>query len=287
MQGLPEQTPPKTTMFVTKEDAPEDDSRLPWLLNSSSLVYSAYDFRTCAVVGNSGILRRREYGASIDSHTFVMRSNQAPVRTYQRQVGSKTTLRLLNKLWTEKYSGKDGVGERTPSRPEGRLLAHGSGRRIDPAVLPVESNVTLLASRVDAPLVTKMHEKFSAKRKDVRVLSLATAIPGGSKKLMELFRDRQQHCTGRAVDGPVTPSSGLLAVYMLMYLCEKVSVYGFGTDRRSPYQYYRFFNTERRAGASEVHSFDHEYKALLTLSRDGYVTLCTAMSKPNCGLQRS
>ena len=63
-----------------------------------------------------------------------MRSNQAPADDYESQVGSKTTFRLLNKLWTEKYSGKDGVGTRPDSRAPNRLLSHGSGRRIDPAV---------------------------------------------------------------------------------------------------------------------------------------------------------
>jgi hypothetical protein len=54
----------------------------------------------------------------------------------------------------------------------------------------------------------------------------------------------------------------------------------------SPYQYYRFFNTERREGASEVHSFDLEYAALTALHRDGYITLCTSQSREDCGAQK-
>jgi hypothetical protein len=38
------------------------------------------------------------------------------VEGYQGLVGRKTTFRLLNKLWTEKYGGRDGDGTRTPSR---------------------------------------------------------------------------------------------------------------------------------------------------------------------------
>ena len=55
----------------------------------------------------------------------------------------------------------------------------------------------------------------------------------------------------------------------------------------SPYQYYRFFNTERREGASEVHSFDLEYAALTALHRDGYITLCTSQSREDCGAQKA
>jgi hypothetical protein len=42
-----------------------------------------------------------------------------------------------------------------------RLLSHGSGRRVDPAVLPLERNVTLLSSRSAPDLVQSLHNKFN------------------------------------------------------------------------------------------------------------------------------
>lgn len=50
----------------------------------------------CAIVGNSGVLLENEYGSFIDSHDFVLRMNAAPIEGYQKYVGSKTTMRIVN-----------------------------------------------------------------------------------------------------------------------------------------------------------------------------------------------
>eukprot|EP00976_Prorocentrum_cordatum_P004603 90481-Prorocentrum_minimum.AAC.1 len=50
---------------------------------------AARKWGTCALVGNSGMLRMAEFGASIDSHDTVLRVNQAPTIGYSRRVGTK------------------------------------------------------------------------------------------------------------------------------------------------------------------------------------------------------
>jgi hypothetical protein len=59
--------------------------------------------RSCAIVGNSGMLRLTEFGRSIDSHDTVVRVNQAPTHGYSRRVGTKVTHRIFNRLWTRSY----------------------------------------------------------------------------------------------------------------------------------------------------------------------------------------
>ncbi|KAK3233544.1 hypothetical protein CYMTET_56168, partial [Cymbomonas tetramitiformis] len=53
------------------------------------------------------------------------------------------------------------------------------------------------------------------------------------------------------------------------------------------YQYYQFYNTERREGNTLVHSFHHEYSAVVALARAGYLKLCTSSSPRDCGNQTS
>eukprot|EP00899_Mesostigma_viride_P001392 jgi/Mesvir1/11253/Mv01058-RA.1 len=57
------------------------------------------DFSHCAVVGSSSVMTQpgmRARGAEIDAHTAVIRFNEAPVKGYEKYVGSKTTLRIQN-----------------------------------------------------------------------------------------------------------------------------------------------------------------------------------------------
>ncbi|XP_020693102.1 sialyltransferase-like protein 5 [Dendrobium catenatum] len=53
-------------------------------------------FRTCAVVGNSGDLLKTEFGQEIDEHDAVFRDNEAPVNVkYAKHVGLKRDFRLV------------------------------------------------------------------------------------------------------------------------------------------------------------------------------------------------
>ena len=49
----------------------------------------------CALVSSSGHLVNSSAGAEIDSYPCVLRMNSAPVAGYERDVGSKTTIRIV------------------------------------------------------------------------------------------------------------------------------------------------------------------------------------------------
>ncbi|KAF3819921.1 hypothetical protein GH733_015430 [Mirounga leonina] len=50
--------------------------------------------RRCIIVGNGGVLANKSLGSRIDDYDIVVRLNSAPVKGFEKDVGSKTTLRI-------------------------------------------------------------------------------------------------------------------------------------------------------------------------------------------------
>ncbi|XP_036111653.1 CMP-N-acetylneuraminate-beta-1,4-galactoside alpha-2,3-sialyltransferase isoform X6 [Molossus molossus] len=71
----------KAILSVTKE------YRLTPALDSLSC-------RRCIIVGNGGVLANKSLGSRIDDYDIVVRLNSAPVKGFEKDVGSKTTLRI-------------------------------------------------------------------------------------------------------------------------------------------------------------------------------------------------
>jgi len=76
---------------------------------ASSLVHGLVR-PSCAVVGNSPLILGQRAGPSIDSHDVVIRFNFAPTCGFERDVGTKTSVRVMGKTWV--WSSQDaGDGE--------------------------------------------------------------------------------------------------------------------------------------------------------------------------------
>ena len=217
-------------------------------------VERTYRFRSCAVVGNGGGLRLMNLGRTIDSHDVVLRLNQAPTSAYRRFVGMKTTFRLLNRLWTAHY---------------------GTGRFIEMG-LPMERGLTVVVTRSTGRGFDKMHRTIYKYRPDVAILYLSSRVVTAARRLLVSYRVRLCQKGYGPYPGGSTPSSGYVAIFGLMHMCQSVTVYGFGKDKahgiQVPYHYYT--GTGSRYSGDPVHSFSTEEHLLREMARVGLVKIC-------------
>mmetsp|Transcript_10470 Transcript_10470/g.19807 ORF Transcript_10470/g.19807 Transcript_10470/m.19807 type:complete len:447 (-) Transcript_10470:152-1492(-) len=84
-------------LFPPRTRASELVSQLKSLLPHTP-PFRKHQYRECAVVGNSGDLTGSGLGAEIDAHSAVFRINDGPTRGHERDVGTKTTFRVLNDM---------------------------------------------------------------------------------------------------------------------------------------------------------------------------------------------
>ena len=235
---------------------------------NAGAIAKKYRWKRCAVLGNSGTLLDASFGGTIDSHDVVFRMNQAPVKGYELHVGKKSTFRVLNSLWSHRYS--HGYAPWDPGYQN----------------LPLEKDVTLILTRVDATIFNEMHEFWRKRRPDITLLILSSKVINIIRQTLVDYRSRLCAAGVESAGGPGgnTPSSGWVSVYAAMQLCGKVNAYGFGTkvagagengaSKEVSYHYYT--GMAARKFGTDVHSFESEKMLIEHLDRSKKITLCTS-----------
>jgi len=228
------------------------------------------EWGTCAVVGNSGLLRLSEYGKSIDSHDVVVRLNQAPQRGYSRRVGLKVTHRVLNRLWTRNYySGASKVRNKAVEQH------------------PLEQGLTLLISRATLKEYGNLASQLFETRKDILAVRISSRATSMAAPILEHYRERLCRSGFGPYKGLNVPSSGWVCANMLTSLCSKVTVYGFGVEglakfsrgigigvnetakdeKHAELNYHYFHGLGARKEGNDVHCFDNEERTFEALSK--------------------
>jgi len=225
-------------------------------------------FKTCALVGNSGIMKLQNFGPVIDSHDAIMRVNQGPARGYEGIVGSRTTFRLLNKKWVSMYVTKF----------EGRGV-----------LIPIESkNCTYLASRTGRGSFEKLAATVKRQRPDITSYWLSQGVQNRAYKMLAAFRSAARKVKNTEYTGGDAPSSGLIALNYLLQVCDKVAVYGLSSERSSsdesstwPYHYFAFKQFPMlhldsvQLRAHPHHSFEAEGDLIRLLAKGSRVKYCS------------
>ncbi|KMT05500.1 hypothetical protein BVRB_7g176250 isoform A [Beta vulgaris subsp. vulgaris] len=206
--------------------------------NGLDFVGLSKKYSSCAVVGNSGILLSKEYGELIDSHEAVIRLNNARIETYQKNVGSKTSISFVNSNILHLCARRDNCfchpyGINTPIV----MYMCQPAQFLDYIVCNSSHKSPLIVTdpRFDM-LCARIVKYYSLKRfadSPNKTLELWNSAHGGS-----MFHY----------------SSGMQAVMLALGVCDRVSLFGFGKSTNAKHHYH----TNQKAELS-LHDYPAEY----------------------------
>ncbi|XP_059196946.1 ST3 beta-galactoside alpha-2,3-sialyltransferase 3a isoform X2 [Centropristis striata] len=189
--------------------------------------------KTCIIVGNGGILSNKSLGQRIDDFDVVVRLNEAPVTGFEKDVGSKTTMRI--------------------TYPEGAIQ---SIERYEAQSLFVLSAFKALDFKWLRDMIfnQKLHStngfwKSVARHvprdpSEMRILN-PYFIQEASFKLIGL-----PHNNGQMGRGNI-PTLGSVAITMALHNCDEVAVAGFGYNISTPNAPLHYYENIRMSAIKE------------------------------------
>ncbi|KAM9450598.1 beta-galactoside alpha-2,6-sialyltransferase 1-like isoform 2-T2 [Clarias gariepinus] len=169
-------------------------------------------FKTCAVVMSAASLRRSGLGKEIDGHDAVVRFNSAPTVGFEKDVGSKTTVRVIN---SQVMASEDHHFLSSSLYSSGTLVAW------DPA--PFSSKLNEWYNKTDYPIF-KQYQQY----RQLHPQQLFYIIhPSMQWQIWKLLHDNMAEPIQKN-----PPSSGLIGTVLMMSVCDVVHVYEFLPSRR-------------------------------------------------------
>lgn len=212
--------------------------------------------KRCIIVGNGGILANKSLGSQIDDYDVVVRLNEAPVKGFMKDVGSKTTVRI--------------------TYPEGAIQ--------NPDRYEKDSLFVFSAFK---PLDFKWLKQIASKEKlrgtDGFWKSVALQVPKAPTEMRILnpyfIQEAAFHFIGLPQNNGLMgkgniPTLGTVAITMALHNCDEVAVAGFGYDMNTPYAPLHYYESVKMSAIKEswTHNIGKEKEFLRKLVKGKVIT---------------
>ncbi|XP_021491835.1 beta-galactoside alpha-2,6-sialyltransferase 1 [Meriones unguiculatus] len=208
-------------------NAPDWEDILP----EEDIRAKAGPWHKCAVVSSAGALKSSRLGQEIDNHDAVLRFNRAPTANFEQDVGTKTTIRLVNSqlITTDRHFLEDRLYN------EGILIVW------DPSMYHADIPEWFGSPDYD---FFETYQNYRRRHPSQPFYILRPQMPWQLWDIIqEISPDQIQ---------PNPPSSGMLGIIIMMTLCDQVDVYEFLPSKRKTnvcYYYQKFFESACTMGA--------------------------------------
>ncbi|XP_010870627.1 CMP-N-acetylneuraminate-beta-1,4-galactoside alpha-2,3-sialyltransferase isoform X1 [Esox lucius] len=211
--------------------------------------------KKCIIVGNGGILTNRSMGARIDEYDVIVRLNEAPVRGYEKDVGSRTTMRITY---------PEGAIQKAELYEKDSLFVLSAFKPSDFQWL----RSMLFKRRLHNPegFWKSVARHVPREPSDMRILN-PYFIQEASFRLIGL-----PHNNGQMGRGNI-PTLGTVAITMALHNCDEVAVAGFGYDMTAPHAPLHYYEKIRMAAIKEswTHNICKEKEFLIKLVKAGVI----------------
>ncbi|KAK2816002.1 hypothetical protein Q5P01_026469 [Channa striata] len=219
--------------------------------------------KTCIIVGNGAILANKSLGKKIDEFDVVVRLNEAPLKGYEKDVGSRTTIRITYPEGA--IQNKDGYESQSlfVLSPFKGLDLKWMRHMIFNQKMPTEGFWKSVATGVPR------------EPRDIRILN-PHFIQESSFKLIGL----PSH-NGRMGRGN-TATLGTVAITMALHNCDEVAVAGFSYNLNTPNAPLHYYAKTKMSAIREswTHNIPKEKEFLVKLVKAGVIQ---DLTKGICG----
>ncbi|XP_070834319.1 ST3 beta-galactoside alpha-2,3-sialyltransferase 7 [Chaetodon trifascialis] len=208
--------------------------------------------RRCVVVGSGGVLHGTHLGSHIDQYDVIIRMNNAPVPGFERDVGSRTTIRLV---YPE--AAPDSAIEYTKTTMVAVVVF--KGLDLDWLTSVITKQPLSFWSKLW--FWREVVESIPLRPENFRILH--PEIVHKARQVLKKYGLKQGHM----------PTLGASTVVMALQLCDQVSLAGFGYDMQQPHARLHYYETIRMSvmKSQVVHDISAEKLFLRDLVVSGVV----------------